>query len=181
MSTPAQALGANRQSLPHVSSQCPSPLDWYTQKQRSGSSEAKKVLTQEILFCEFGFPQDGLYWYQYERSRNRLLLTIEELTDIRRTDFRTSLGFGLSKINASMELTGRLQKGVIAGVAQKLTNIRMPTIHTRQSISLWGGGMSQNAALEFSRTLRYGGIEFEQLVKQGKIGRNSEDHPGCES
>ena len=176
VSTPAQALGAERRNLPRVSSQGPSPSDQYPQVQRSGSSEAKKVLTherqvdQEIMYCGFGFPQEDLYRYHGEGSRNHLLLAVKELAEIRRTYFRTSLGFDLSKINASMQLTGRLQKDVIAGVAQKLTNIRMPTIHTRQFISLWGRGMSQNSALESSRTLRYGGHEFEQLVKQGKIG-----------
>lgn len=174
LATTAEAADTVDRGSLRVSSRSPSLSSRNPLGQRRGSPAAKRALAREkytaneVLFCGMGFPQEDLYRYIREGSRNQSLLAVMELVDIRRNDLKAALGFDLSKINAKMTLTDRLQKDVVTGVAQKLTNIRLPTIHTRQFISLWGRDMSQNAALELSRTVCYGGHEFELLVEQKK-------------
>ncbi|KAK5948400.1 hypothetical protein OHC33_010574 [Knufia fluminis] len=174
LATTAEAADTVDRGSLRVSSRSPSLSSRNPLGQRRGSPAAKRALAREkytaneVLFCGMGFPQEDLYRYIREGSRNQSFLAVMELVDIRRNDLKAALGFDLSKINAKMTLTDRLQKDVVTGVAQKLTNIRLPTIHTRQFISLWGRDMSQNAALELSRTVCYGEHEFELLVEQKK-------------
>lgn len=135
------------------------------------ASRRRRLLSADTAFCGYCLPQDDLHEYIAAAARDPSLLMVNPLADMRRVDLRNALGFDLAKIDAKITLTHSLQKEVAVGVAQKLTNIRVPTIHTRQFISLWGRGMSQNAVLESWRTLLYSSHDYKQLVKKGNIGQ----------
>ncbi|KAK5095864.1 hypothetical protein LTR70_003183 [Exophiala xenobiotica] len=142
---------------------------------RSQNKVAASAAKREALFesetALFGscFPEENLLEPIDRGANEPLLLVGRTMIDMRRTDMKAVLGFDPSKVGADFNVT-ELQKEVTIGVAQRLSRLDVPTIHTRQFISLWGRGMSQNAALESGRTFLYGREYLGQLINQSRIG-----------
>lgn len=170
--TAAETQTAPHEGLNSTPRRPMSPLDQVREPQGRRRSDTKAVsslrlnVPHAIAFCGSCFPEDDLYLQQ---ARSRKLFVVKEIVEIRKRDLRTALGFDLTEIDASLTLSQKLKEEVAAGVPQKLTNIDVPTVHTKQFISLWGREMSQNAALESYRMFLYGGKNFQELIKQGKI------------
>lgn len=138
-------------------------------KVTASAAKRKALFESETILFGGCFPEDDLQNSIQKSSSDPLLLVVRAIIDMRRTDLKAVLGFDPDKVGTDFNVT-ELQKDVTIGVAQKLSKLGFPTIHTRQFISLWGRGMSQNAALESSRTYLYGGKYLDHLFEQGRIG-----------
>lgn len=101
-------------------------------------------------------------------GRSTLLAPTAAFVKVRKGDFTSLLGYDIDQLNWRLTSVGNPQQGEPHTVAQKLANIHVESIHTGQLISLWGRQMSQNSALEASRTYIYGEHSLESLLKRNQ-------------
>lgn len=119
----------------------------------------------ELAFCGHHFPSDDLEQHRHRATRDKLLFPDPLHLEARREDLRTLLGYDVLLVDPGLARIKKLEKAGSIGVSQKLTNIKVPTIHRSQLISLWARDMSQNAAVEAIRTLLYGNEVIETLIR----------------
>lgn len=164
-SKPAHANGlSNKASVKSERSRSRDRCALSAEKRQTAIDAATKCcgdLFSEQLLC--------LNEYMNEAGR-AMAIGVQSLAEVRRIDLKYALGFDLDKFDASMTMIQNLQNPAALGVAQRMTNIDVPVIHRSQIILFWGTNMSQNTALEFSRTLLHGRNSLEKIIKPGSIG-----------
>lgn len=91
--------------------------------------------------------------------------TFQALEAVRRRDFQLLLGYDIQQLDPQMTRIKKSTQPARPTKFKGLVDIKVPVVHTKQYIAMWGRDMAQNASLESYRILHFGKVEIANLVR----------------